>query len=211
MTVGSRTVILSGGRPNVWEVRIEEVETGQRFQILRDGSNASFREVFSLLETDPEFTSWYTSVLSSSEFESFFWEHPPVSTRNHDSAIEFVLVDGPALAMLRPDPEPFRSQFERDPDEVVAIFPNLGGDAVLVVPRPISPSTAYSHLAAFVRQAPPGQVQRLWHQTGRAVRENLSAESKWLSTAGMGVPWLHIRIDSSPKYYRFGPYKSVAR
>lgn len=194
----------------MWDVRTGEVEAGQRFQVLRDGSNASFREVFSLLETNPEFTSWYTSVLSSSGFEAFFWEHPPISARNYDAAAEFVLVDAPALAMLRPDPEPFRSHFERHQEEEVATFPNLGGDAVLVVPRPIGSPTAYAHLAAFVRQAPPGQIQRLWQQTGRAVRENLSADPRWLSTAGMGISWLHIRIDSSPKYYRFGPYKAVA-
>jgi len=193
----------------VWDVRTDEVEGGLHFQVLRDGSNASFREVFSLLETDQEFTSWYTSVLSGSEFESFFWEHPPISTRNYDAAAEFVLIDGPALAMLRPDPEPFRSQFERQQEEEVATFYNLGGDAVLVVPRPIGPTTAYAHLAAFVRQAPLGQVQRLWQQTGRALRENLSTEPRWLSTAGMGVPWLHIRIDSYPKYYQFSPYKSA--
>ena len=29
----------------------------------------------------------------------------------------------------------------------------------------------------------------------------------WLSTAGMGVPWLHVRLDSRPKYYAFGPYR----
>jgi hypothetical protein len=194
----------------VWDVRTEEVEAGLRFQILRDESNASFREIFSLLETDREFTSWYTSVLSGSAFESFFWEHPPISTQNYDAAAEFVLVDGPALAMLRPDPEPFRSQFKRQQEEEVATFSNLGGDAVLVVPQPIGATTAYGHLAAFVRRAPPGQVRRLWQQTGRAVRENLSTEPRWISTAGMGVPWLHIRIDSYPKYYRFGPYKAFA-
>lgn len=192
----------------MWDARIEELEGGQRFQVLRDGSNASFREVFSLFETDPEFSSWYTTLLASSRFEAFFWEHPAISTRNYAAASEFVLVDGPALAMLRPDPEPFQSQFRRHQEEEVATFPNLGGDAVLIVPRPIGSPTAYAHLAAFVRQAPPGQVQRLWQQTGRAVRENLGAEPRWLSTAGMGVSWLHIRIDSHPKYYRFGAYKN---
>jgi hypothetical protein len=28
----------------------------------------------------------------------------------------------------------------------------------------------------------------------------------WLSTAGMGVAWLHIRLDERPKYYSHKPY-----
>lgn len=29
----------------------------------------------------------------------------------------------------------------------------------------------------------------------------------WFSTSGMGVPWLHFRLDHRPKYYTFTPYK----
>ncbi len=111
------------------------------------------------------------------------------------------------LAKLHPDPQPFQSHFEARPDEEIVIFPNLGGDAVLLVPRPLGPPEAYAHLAVFVRRAPPLQVQRLWSAIGRTVRENLCEQPRWLSSAGMGVPWVHVRIDSHPKYYRFDPYK----
>ncbi len=30
----------------------------------------------------------------------------------------------------------------------------------------------------------------------------------WLSTAGHGVAWLHVRLDTRPKYYRYTPYVS---
>ena len=40
--------------------------------------------------------------------------------------------------------------------------------------------------------------------------ENLCEQPRWLSTAGMGIPWVHVRIDSYPKYYRFPPYKVAA-
>jgi hypothetical protein len=29
----------------------------------------------------------------------------------------------------------------------------------------------------------------------------------WLSTAGAGVAWLHVRLDDRPKYYGHGPYR----
>ena len=31
----------------------------------------------------------------------------------------------------------------------------------------------------------------------------------WLSTAGGGVAWLHVRLDDRPKYYSYAPYKNV--
>jgi hypothetical protein len=31
----------------------------------------------------------------------------------------------------------------------------------------------------------------------------------WLSTAGMGVSWLHVRLDSSLKYYGYKPFKQT--
>ena len=30
----------------------------------------------------------------------------------------------------------------------------------------------------------------------------------WLSTHGKGVAWLHVRIDDSPKYISYIPYKN---
>jgi hypothetical protein len=31
----------------------------------------------------------------------------------------------------------------------------------------------------------------------------------WLSTAGAGVPWLHVRLDDRPKYCCFRPYQGM--
>ena len=31
----------------------------------------------------------------------------------------------------------------------------------------------------------------------------------WLSVAGGGVPWLHVRIDDRPKYYRYDSYRTA--
>jgi hypothetical protein len=95
-------------------------------------------------------------------------------------------------------------------DECVLAFPNLGRDAVLVVPCPSGPPASYVHLAAFVRQAPAPQVHELWRAVGAAMGARLSEKPVWLNTAGMGVSWLHVRLDSQPKYYGFEPYRKRA-
>jgi hypothetical protein len=40
-----------------------------------------------------------------------------------------------------------------------------------------------------------------------AVDEQLGEQPLWLSTAGTGIFWLHVRLDSRPKYYTYQPYR----
>jgi len=41
------------------------------------------------------------------------------------------------------------------------------------------------------------------------MQKQISDRPTWLSTAGLGVYWLHLRLDSRPKYYRYQPYKAA--
>ena len=36
---------------------------------------------------------------------------------------------------------------------------------------------------------------------------HLGSQPLWLSTAGGGVDWLHMRLDKRPKYYRHLPWR----
>ena len=96
---------------------------------------------------------------------------------------------------------------ERGKAEVVT-FANLGRDAILVVPCPVAEFSAYGHLAAFVRFAPEQQRHALWKSVGAAMAGRVGAKPVWLSTAGAGVSWLHVRLDDRPKYYGFGSYRT---
>lgn len=59
---------------------------------------------------------------------------------------------------------------------------------------------------SFLHYGSPTQVDALWRSVGAAMINLLYDAPTWLSTAGMGVSWLHIRLDERPKYYRHGPY-----
>lgn len=193
----------------MWTAKSENVKNGHRILIYQGEDPVSFGAYLKLLEEDQAFASWFTDLLAGADYEAFFWEHPPLSDANIDSGVEFVLLDSPALARLSPNPEPFRSHFERDREGEIVSFRSLGGDAVLLAPRPSGSPEACVHLAAFVRQAAQSQIESLWRETGRAMRENLSERKLWLSTSGLGVSWLHIRLDSYPKYYQHRPYATV--
>jgi hypothetical protein len=163
----------------------------------------SYRDVLRFWREDKGFRSFFVSLLTNASFPAFRWETPPVTTSTLTREFEFVLLD----ADRAPDTQAFDQQFRAAGKDRGAIaFPNLGNDAVLVVPCPAGPTSAYVHLAAFVRQAPEARVHDLWRVVGESMERRLDAEPTWLSTAGMGVSWLHVRLDTWPKYYGFAPY-----
>jgi hypothetical protein len=176
----------------------------EHIRLFQDGQALTFSQMFELMQNDRDFATWYTDQLRESRFPAYFWEHPPLNKSNLDSNAEFVLVNAPVLDRLRPDAEAFRSYFEGDK---VVTFRNLGGDAILIAPSPAGAASSYAHLAAFLRTAADSQVHALWQNVARSVAESLTEKPMWLSTSGLGVAWLHIRLDSSPKYYQHQPYK----
>ena len=80
-----------------------------------------------------------------------------------------------------------------------------------------------THLASFIRgpksastiseenAAHDSHVSALWSAVATEMLTRLERDKEtrlWLSTSGMGVSWLHIRLDKYPKYYNYLPYKS---
>jgi hypothetical protein len=174
---------------------------------LMEDSPLTFADVIGLLEKDAEFRSFFTRSIRQAGYDCYFWEVPPVTSATVDQPFEFVVVKGASLELLRPDPKPFAEHFAAHPNENVIAFPNLGGDALLVIPGPVAFDVGcYTHLGRFLREAPSSQIDAFWQTVGGSMKRRISPSPVWLSTAGMGVSWLHLRLDSRPKYYRHKPY-----
>ncbi len=158
------------------------------------------------------FRSMFLALLASVPFSAFRWETPPLTAASADRPFEFVVLDSPGLAST-PNPHAFAEHFRRaaDTNGVVA-FSNLSRDALLVVPCPDPNSlpSAYGHLGAFVRHAPQSQQHALWQRVAETMHQRLGTAPVWLSTAGAGVSWLHVRLDDRPKYYGYEPYRQAA-
>lgn len=163
-------------------------------------------QYYESLSSDASFCDWLMDALLASSLDAFFWEHPAVLRSTLQSPAEFALTPSAALARVVADPSPFAEKFRSAGASEVATFPNLGGDAVLVVPTPLADPVAYPHLAAFLREAPASQRRSVLQAAGVQVLEHLGDVPRWLSTAGLGVSWLHLRLDSRPKYYRHRGY-----
>jgi len=155
--------------------------------------------------TDDAFGRFFSGVLASMPYAAFFWEVRPVSTADAGRPFECVVVDSPQLSGVHAGMTAFVDYFGLHAGPVRR-FSNLSGDAMLVAPAPVDTSTDYAHLASFVRSAPVSQQCAFWRAVGEAVRGSLSDQTLWLSTSGLGVYWLHVRLDSRPKYYTFQAY-----
>jgi hypothetical protein len=171
------------------------------------GASVSTGAALELCRSDDDFRAQLIGALAAAPFDAYYWETPPMTLSTLDRPFEFVLTEAPGLAKAAPDPDAFRQHFDCDRDhDGVVVFDNLGRDATLVVPCPLASTDLYVHLGAFLRGGPEAQTHALLRRVATEVVSRVSNRPLWLSTAGMGVYWLHVRLDSGPKYYRHTPY-----
>jgi hypothetical protein len=156
-----------------------------------------------------QFRSFFIELLARVPFVDYRWETPASTKSSAAQNFEFVVVNSPGLADTA-EPSAFAEHFARSTtSNGVVSFYNLGKDACLIVPCPIASPEVYRHLGTFVRQAPEEQKHKLWKMVGTEMTRNLGKVPIWLSTAGAGVSWLHVRIDQRPKYYVHAPYRKL--
>lgn len=193
-----------------WKTEVESLSRGRvlRVEIYREGKPATYAEVIAHWQRDSRFRALFAGFLADALFDAYFWETPPVTRQTASRPFEFVLVDGPALARMSPDPLAFAEHFAAaGADAEVAAFDNLGHDAFLVAPTPRGRADAYPHIAVFSRTAPMDRQHAFWRAVGRAMSVHLADRPLWLSTSGLGIAWLHARLDTRPKYYTFDAYR----
>eukprot|EP00977_Amphora_coffeiformis_P013268 scaffold3421_cov181-Amphora_coffeaeformis.AAC.8 len=173
-----------------------------------------------MIDIDSSSFQSFLSVLRQNPYQAFFFETRPVTAAKlATTTFEFVLVDAPALhdfAVARPDPQAFAEYFNSCTN--ACVFTSLHKDATLVAPKP-PPDAAennnnnlatYSHLADFCRKANSELVAATWKlaiQTYVQQVERQATLPLWFSTSGMGIAWLHFRIDQRPKYYTYAKFR----
>jgi hypothetical protein len=192
----------------MWSTDTTQLDARTRKSIVYwNGAPLSARKAYELCESSSAFRQAFINDLCVAPFSAFFWETPALTTDTAERVFEYVITDAPKLANVLPEVQAFSEHFVEDTmGHGIVVFENLSRDAMLVVPCPIAEHVRYTHLGAFVRGAPQLQVHALLRTVGQAVLARMSNQPTWVSTAGMGVYWLHIRLDSRPKYYRHTPY-----
>ena len=195
-----------------------------RFRVRSPEGPVSRASGYGLLRASGDFRRTLAEACASVAMGAYFFELPAVAGAPSRAAsgqgagpvgpdglpFEWILAASPALEGLPADPAPFAAHLR--PGAAVVRFDNLGGDARLVAPCAGAGDAlgTYAHLAAFLRGAPPEQVDALWAAVGEelAARRARSEAPFWVSTSGLGVAWLHVRIDERPKYITHAPYRA---
>lgn len=188
----------------MWTPLIRSESRRQTITFNRDGGVVTVTDVIEGWKDSPEIRAAFAAALRSSPYDAFRWEMPALTTAKLTDRFECVLLDSPGLAPT-PEPNAFAEHFPGD--GAVVAFTNLGGDATLVAPCPLAAPEVYRHLAAFLRGAPENQIHALWQTVAEQVSLRIGTKPFWLSTAGAGVSWLHVRLDARPKYFGHLPYR----
>eukprot|EP00955_Chlamydomonas_euryale_P106485 365707-Chlamydomonas_euryale.AAC.17 len=186
-----------------------------------DGSTlGTWEDVLELWRTSNELREHFTKVLAAVPYEAFYWETPAVSHATLWQPFSMVVLDASGHLQSKGDPSNFaehilgpRRNCMRTNE--VTDFCNLGKDATLLVPCPPTNRSGklvtayYGHLASFLRDGRKQQQHNLWRTLSEKMEKRLQANPSpvWISTAGNGVPWLHVRIDDRPKYIKYEKYR----
>ena len=192
---------------HMWTIRRVEIARGEILSITAGDRSLSVGKAIALWREDAAFRDVFISALAATQWSAFFWEMPPLTTATLSDRFECALIRSDALAQMRADDRDFTMHL-RGP-ETMAVFPNLSGDAFLIAPRRIANAECYGHIAAFLRDAPHEQQHELLQTLAREIELRLAALPYrfWVSTSGLGVPWVHVRLDRYPKYYQHRPYR----
>jgi hypothetical protein len=166
----------------------------------------SFADVLRLWKTAgfcEYFVNQMNQVAENRSFRGYFWRHPEITAETLGRPYESKLVRCDALADPAANSSRFRKKFRNAEDDVV-VFDSLGGDARLVVPTLVGPRNAYGHIAPFLKGPPEMrfQIHAIFRRVSLEVEEVMQRNRQpvFLNTHG-SVPWVHLRLDSWPKYY----------
>jgi hypothetical protein len=185
---------------------------GVRIGVFEGDRPLTVQSFINALQTDPTVGSWFGATLEALPWRAFYWECPALTPASLDDPFECVALEAPSLVGLAAEPDAFRAHLDAaPPGSLVAVFPNLRGDAVLVAPKEGDDGRGYPHLADFVRAAPQAQIAAFFSALASRGLSSCREGPAWVSTAGDGVAWVHGRVDSRPKYYRYAPYRAPPR
>ena len=194
----------------VMKVKLEDLEGGKilRHRLFSGDHPMSYRHFIDQLSGEKTFRQEFNTLLANSSFSAYRFETPVLTANTIDKPFEFVLIDAPGLRHRTTDAYSFAQHFSSE--KLIVKFKSLGADATLIAPSPKTPINSdqdcYQHLANFVRSAPAKQIDALWEVAGQSLQSNIGP--LWFNTEGSGVAWLHIRLDTRPKYYGHAPYKN---
>ena len=83
----------------------------------------------------------------------------------------------------------------------VISFYNPSKDTLLIIPKPRI-GKHFATIKDFADEASQTQQRAFWKEVAILARREMESYKKvWISAHGLGLPFFHLRISQSPKYY----------
>lgn len=168
-------------------------------------------EVINLWKSNPAFNNFFTNIINECQFTDYFFECPGINLKKiYKQIFEFRLIKYSRL-FPSTDLKAFEDQ-RKNKSKSILVFPNLSHTSILIIPNKEQKSNfeIYNSIGSFLRGGTSKQINLFFSQIGITLEKLLQdnqGKKIWLSTHGLGVHWLHIRLDFSPKYYQTECYK----
>jgi hypothetical protein len=137
----------------------------------------------------------------------FFYQTSPI-TRDMDTEYEEKFIESNRLEKITQDYDPFAEHFIKLKNKYVTSFANLSKKSILVVPVPLCDNKEsnkifnYTTIKDFIDNGPKNQQIVFWKYVVKLVKQLLKiVDTVYINTHGLGVYYLHVRLDLTPKYY----------
>jgi hypothetical protein len=167
-------------------------------KIIQIGGGITWRNLLKIWSDENEYNIEYPDY-------RFVIKFYPFTGNDLDTVVKYEIFRDDGLAEEQ-DYTSFNEKFPVDKNCDVISFKNLTGTTSLIVPCP-DDGKNYAHLALFNKNATDSKKKILWKKVAEEINniiKNNTEQEIYLNTHGHGVPYLHVRIDPSPKYgYNF--------
>lgn len=141
----------------------------------------------------------------------FIWRTSVINSKK-DLPYKEEFIENNNLISNKHDLDTYNSYFKqkKNKNKKYAInFNNFFGDTMLIIPTP-QINKNYSNLFYFMKNASDKQQEEFWKEVVKQIKKLLKTNKNlWVSTHGLGVNYLHIRICSYPKYYENSNLKKL--
>src|SRR5262249_55378478 len=116
-----------------WRADVSSLpEAGVRIGISKGDDSVTVQSALNALQTEPRVGSWFGACLAALPWRAFYWECPALTPASLSDPFECVALEARSLIGLAAEPDAFRAHLDAAPPRsLVAVFRNLGGDAIL--------------------------------------------------------------------------------
>jgi hypothetical protein len=131
-----------------------------------------------------------------------FFYQTSICDKNLSNEYKEIFITSDKLeSITKQDFKPFTEYFSKTKNKYVISFLNLSKTSLLIVPIPRE-KKIFTTLKDFIDNASKKQQIEFWKHVADCIQKMLTIVDKvYVNTHGLGVYYLHVRIDIKPKYY----------